>query len=252
LPPFLQDDFFDLSAPTFFQQGDLFPDAPLISIPESEHLIIVRSAHTGETIESPSSATDVTLHHEQAINAFSDDRPEHVLVSAQRGPAMIVTQTCDLMDNQNWLVCPCYSVEGSDVKPDILFSEHPLKNYRTLFGLPAHPSQYFDARYVDLADIRTVHRGSLLLSKRIASLKPLKQQVLNEKIARMFSREWGYRDGEDVPEDGKYRCRLCNWFIGVANPEIDLKKGDKFPKCDGCAKIHKTPQWYLLQPHRRF
>lgn len=252
MPPSSQDDFYDLSSPAFFQQGDIFPGAPLISIPPSEHLVIVRDAKTGARLDSLE-RVEVRLHHEQGISAFADGEPEHVVVSAQRGMAMIVSQTCDLVDNENWLVCPCYSIESSDVKPETLFSEHPLKShYRTLFGLPAHPSHYFEPRYADLSDIRTVHNSSLRLSERIAALNPLKQGNLNEKIALMFSRQWGYGDGEDVPYDGKYRCNLCNKFVGISNPELELKKGEKFPKCSNCAKIHKRPQWYLLHPHKRF
>jgi hypothetical protein len=247
-----EDDFYDLSAPAFFQQGDIFPDAPLISIPPSEHLVIIRNLQTGERIEL-FNQQDVRLHHEQGVNAFTDGEREHVVVSAQRGMAMVVTQTCDLVDNENWLVCPCYSVEGSDVNEGMLFSEHPLKqHYRTIFGLPAHPNDYFGSRYVDLADIRSIHSSSLGLSKRIASLNSLPQQALNEKIALMFSRQWGHSEGEEVPRDGKYRCNLCNRFDGIQNQDRMLRRGDKFPKCDNCARIRKRAQWYILQPHKRF
>jgi NMD protein affecting ribosome stability and mRNA decay len=75
---------------------------------------------------------------------------------------------------------------------------------------------------------------------------------LNDKLALMFSRAWGYRDGEDVPADGKYRCHLCNRFFGIENPEIDLKAGTKFPACKNCTKLRKRPQWYQLLKHKPF
>jgi hypothetical protein len=177
-----------------------------------------------------------------------------VMVSAQRGMAMIVTQTCDLVDNQNWSVCPVYSLEGSEVNEGMLFSEDDWKqHYPTLFGLPQHPYKYFEpAHYVDLADIRTAYGGAVRFSDRIASLNPLKQARLNDKIARMFSREWGYNAGEDVPVSGKYRCNLCNRFFGIENPETELKAGTQFPMCKNCSRLNKRPQWYLLQKHRKF
>jgi hypothetical protein len=252
-----EDDFYDLSVPAFFQQGDILPDAPLISLPPSEHLVLVRDARTQSRLAEPTSSSEVRLFHEQALDAFPEDAPEHVVVSAQRGMAMIITQTCDIADHQtegdNWSVCPCYSIEGSEVNEGMLFSDHPLKQrYPNLFGLPKHPNAYFDAHYVDLSDIRTISCKSIKLADRIASLVPLKQLRLNDKLAWMFSRAWGYSEGEDVPADGKYRCNLCNRFYGIVNPEIDLKVGMKFPACVNCTKLRKRPQWYLLHKHKPF
>lgn len=253
MPVESDDDFYDLTLPAELQQGDIIPDAPLISVPPSEHLIVLRDAQTNARLEFPNAFQQVKLIHEQALDAFPELEPEHILVSARRGPAMIVTQTCDLLDNQNWLICPMYSLEGSDVKELELFSDDDWKqHYPTLFGLPAHPEKYFEKQYIDLADMRSVYGGSIRPSNRIASLTPLKQARLNDKISRMFSRMWGYSTDEIVPRDGKYRCNLCNRFFGINNTEIDLTAGSKFPPCPNCAKIRKRPQWYLLRPHQKF
>jgi hypothetical protein len=253
LPASPEDDFYDLSSPAALQQGDIIPNAPLVRIPPSEHLVIVRDVQGNARIEAPTEST-VKLVHEQAVDAFPDGEPEYAVVSAQRGMAMIVTQTCDLVDNQNWSVCPIYSLEGSEVNEGMLFSEDDWKqHYPTLFGLPEHPDKYFEpAHYVDLADIRSVYSGAVRLADRIASLQPLKQARLNDKMARMFSREWGHNAGETVPVNGKYRCNLCNRFFGIENPEIDLQAGTQFPACKNCTRLNKRPQWYLLQKHRKF
>lgn len=256
MPSQREDEFYDFSTPAFFQQGDIVPDAPLISLPPSEHLAVIREAHTRLRLEDPANQS-VWLFDEQAVDAFSDDEPEHVMVSAQRGMAMIITQTCDIADHQNegdnWLVCPCYSIEGSEVNEGMLFSEHPLKqHYPTLFGIPKHPDGYFDAHYADLSDIRPISCKSVKLADRIASLQPLKQMKLNDKLAWMFSRSWGYNEGEEVPADGKYRCHLCNRFYGIINVDVDLKAGTKFPPCKNCTDIRKRPQWYQLHKHKRF
>jgi len=253
LPAQPDDDFYDLSLPAELQQGDIIPDAPLISIPASEHLAIIRDARTNKRLEAPAPFQEVKILHEQAVDAFSGGEAEHVIVSARRGLSMIVTQTCDLSDHANWLVCPMYSLEEADVKEPELFSEDDWKqHYPTLFGVPAHPEKYFDKQYVDLADMRSVYGGGIKLSQRIASLTPLKQGRLNDKISRMFSRVWGYSTGDTVPQDGKYRCNLCNRFFGIENAEIELKAGSQFPLCPNCAKLHKRPQWYRLQPHKKF
>lgn len=252
MPPNPQDDFYDPDAPRKFQQGDIVPGAPLISVPASQHLVVVRHTHTGARLDVLDRTTPVSLHHEQAVPGAFDQR-EHVLVSAERGPAMIITQTCDLDDHENWQLCPLRLLEGSEVKEGMLFSDSdPPKGYRNLFGLPAHPDGYFEKSYVDLADVRSIHRDSVVINQRIASLSALSQVALGEKLAETFGREWGYRDGDEVPQDGTYRCHLCNWFINVDNPPHELKKGDRFPECPACKKRHKSPQWYKLQPNRRY
>jgi hypothetical protein len=253
LPPPNPRDFYDLAAPRLFQQGDILPGVLLTSVLPSEHAVVVRHAETRGRLQDLGNGTPIALHHEQAINgAFDDGEPEHVLVSAQRGAAMIVTQTCDLVDNENWMICPVCQVEGSDVTEDTLFAEHPLRSYRTLFGVPAHPNGYFSVSYVNLADMRSIHRNSVTIDQRTASLSVMGQVSLGEKIAKMFGRAWGYREGEIVPKDGKYRCHLCNWFVDAENPERELKQGEVFPACEGCARRHKTAQWYQLQPNRKY
>lgn len=248
-----EDEFYDLSSPADLQQGDIFPDAPLISIPPSEHLVIIRDSQTQVRLASPAESQQVKLMHEQAVDSFSEGEPEHVMVSARRGPAMLITQTCDLVDHDYWLVCPMYSLEGSEVRENELFSEDDWKNhYPTLFGLPAHPGGYFDKQYVDLADMHSVYSGGIELSKRVASLTPLKQARLGDKIVRMFARAWGYNAGDDVPRDGKYRCNMCSRFFGIDIAEKEFKAGTKFPQCANCDRIGKRPQWVLLQKHRRF
>jgi hypothetical protein len=241
------DDFYDPSPPNFIQQGDIFPNVPLIEIPPSRQLVVLRTLGARGRLTDPSPGP-VELVQEDAVDSFADGEREHIVVSALRGLGIVMTQTCDLEHIDLWMVCPGFSVDGSTVDAGNLFAN----NYPNLFGLPDQPDKYFDACYIQLSDIRQISRHSVRLADRIASLSQMKQQALQDKLGQMLQRVWGYAEGEEVQRAGKYKCHRCNLFIGIENPAIDLNAGDRFPRCQNCAKIHKSGQWYLLHTHKKY
>jgi len=247
LPTQEGDDFYDSSPPNFIQQGDIFPNLPFVEIPPSRQLAVVRTIGVRRRINDPTPGP-VELVQEDVVDSFADGEREHIVVSAIRGLGIIMTQTCDIDQTDLWMVCPAFSVDGSTVDPGNLFAG----NYPNLFGLPQHPDSYFDACYIQLSDIRQISRHSIRLADRIASLSQMKQQALQDKLGQMLQRDWGYAQGEIVHRAGKYKCHRCNLFLDIENPAVDLRAGDQFPQCQNCAKIHKSAQWYLLRPHKKY
>lgn len=238
------EDFYDLSSPTYPQQGDIFPNVPLISPPPSPYLIILR-----ETDGSPWKPTPGVLQAsaEQLVKAF-DDEPEYVAVSAERGLAAILTQTCDLVDQEQWLVCPLLTLEGTRIDKGNLFAG----KYANLFGMPKHPLDYFDVGCLDLAKCFVIRRESVQQRDRIASLAPRAQHALNDKLSETLTRMWGYEPGEVIPQTGKYRCVRCFNFYGLKNEVVEFQAGEKFPDCPDCVKIDKRAQWRLLRKHKKY
>ncbi len=239
-------DFYDLSNPTYLQQGDIFPDLPLVSLPPSKELVVLRTPGTRDhfPVLLPG---DVEAVPERTVNAFDSGQPEHTVVSAVRGSGILITQTCDLEDSDYWLVSPIYELASTSVDRGNLFAG----KFANLFGLPTHPLSYFPDSYIDLSDLRPARRESVDISDRIASLTRGAQNNLSEKLARSLSRRWGFGPGDKIPTDGKYRCNQCNNYFDIDNRAREFKAGQEFPDCDNCRKIHKTASWYLLVEHKK-
>lgn len=236
------EEFYDHSSPLYLQQGDIFPNVPLISPPASPHLIILREVggapwqpHVGQL-----EASD-----ERLITPF-DDSPEYIAISAERGLAAIITQTCDLVDQEQWLVCPLMAIEGSGIDPGNLFAD----KYANLFGLRGHA--HFDAGYLDLARCLPIRRNVLELKDRVASLTQAKQHALNDKLSETLTRVWGFSPGELVPKTGKYRCVRCFNFYDVKGEAVEFEAGKPFTECADCQKIKKRAQWRLLRKHQKY
>jgi len=239
------DDFYDLSSPTHLQQGDVFPDVPLISPPPSPHLIILREQDGRPWTHQPGLLLATS---EQLLSNIFEGSAEYVAASAERGFAAILSQTCDLVDRDQWLVAPLLSAEAPTIDLGNLFAD----KYSNLFGMPRHPHGYFGAGYLDLGRCFAIRRESIDLGGRIASLTPAAQHALTDKIAEALSRVWGYAPDEVVPKAGKYRCIRCFQFYDVDNKIQEFAEGQKFPQCPACAKIKKRAQWRLLRKHEKY
>lgn len=231
-----EDDFYDLSSPLYLQQGDIFPNLPLISPPQGRYLAVLRDTNgrPWEPNPGPLEAFD-----ERLINAF-DATPEYIAVSAERGLAALLTQTCDLGDHEQWLICPLLMLEGSGISEGNLFAG----KYTNLFGMRKHPA-HFDGGYLDLTRCFPIRRDTVELKDRIASLTLSAQHALNDKLSETLTRVWGFSVGEPVPATGKYRCVRCFSFL-------DFKSGDTFIDCADCQKIGKHAQWRLLRKHKKY
>lgn len=238
-------DFYAESLPSFPQQGDIYPNLPLINLPPLPKLAIVRRA-VSRTYDDKLPFGQIEAIREELVQAF-DGQPEYIVASAQRAAGMIVTQTCDMDDTSYWLACPLLSVNGSKVDRGNLFSGR----YPGLFGICPHPNGYFEESYINLGSPRPVRREALALSDRIAALSPLSQERLTDCIAVHLSRPWGFGPGEEVTQTGRYRCLKCFLSLDSTVPEITLSKGDKFPECDNCRKFRKKGQWRLLEKRKR-
>jgi len=240
------EDFYDLTSPVYPQQGDIFPNVPLISPPPSLHLVVLRELDGRPWDPHPG---PLQASSEQLLNAF-DGAPEYVAVPAERGLAAILTQTCDLTNPEQlqWLVCPLLEIQEPTIDAGNLFAG----KYANLFGMPKHPSGYFDMGYLDLTKCSTIRRESVAEKDRIASLTASAQHALGDKLSETLTRPWGYAPGELVPATGRYRCLRCFLFDGLENRIWDFEVGAKFGDCPDCSKIKKKAQWRPLRKHAKY
>jgi hypothetical protein len=240
------DDFYDLTSPVYPQQGDIFPNVPLISPPPSLHLVVLREADGRPWNPHPGL---LQASSEQLLNAF-DGTPEYIAVSAERGLAAILTQTCDLTDpgQEQWLACPLLEIEGTNIDKGNLFAG----KYANLFGMAKHPSGHFDMGFLDLTKCCPIRREAVAEKDRIASLTASAQHSLSDKLSETLTRPWGYAPGELVPHTGKYRCLRCFLFYDLENRVWEFKGGTQFGDCPDCLKINKRAQWRPLRKHQKY
>jgi len=238
------EDFYDLSSPGFPLQGDIFPNVPLISPPPSPNLIILRNSDGTPWTPQPG---PLIASSEKLLNAF-DEGPEHIAASAERGYGIVLTQTCDLQDQDLWLAGQLRGLPGTRVDRGNLMAG----KYASLFGLPAHPLGHFADAYVDLIRIFPVARECFPYKDRIASLALSAQMSLTDRISQALTRPWGHAPNDTVLVSGRYRCFRCFLFDGLKNEVLALSTGQTFPECADCAKIKKSAQWRLLLKHQKY
>ena len=163
-------EFYDSAAVTYLQQGDILAEVPLLSAPPGPELVVLRHpetrgpwAHSGPGLVSALAETEVE-------DAFLNGAPEHVAVSAERGVAMLITQTCNLNDDrhEHWLVAPVYSIAGQRIDLGNLFAG----KIENLFGLCPHPTGLYDVSYSVLSDLRPIRRDSVDILDKIISISP--------------------------------------------------------------------------------
>jgi hypothetical protein len=241
-------EFYIDDPPTHLQQGDICAGVPILLLPASEELILIRDSNKARIDQL--AAGRVELVREQAVGDAFDDAREYVAVAAERIWAMLMTPTCDLDDLAVWSVWPLYTVEGAgaDVERALAAPSHP-----TLLRLPTNDR--FPDSYIDVTDFRSIGRHHFQLKDRIASVTREAQHELTERFLKASGRPWGYGPGETVEplarrETGKYRCARCNLYDVIVS-EISLTPGQQFPLCDNCKKVKKAPQWYPLTMHKR-
>jgi hypothetical protein len=241
-------EFYGDDPPTHLQQGDICAGVPILLLPPSEELILIRGDNRQRLDHLAAGA--VELVREQAVGDAFDGTPEYVAIAAERICAMLMTPTCDLDGLAVWAVWPLYGVAGAgaDIERALAAPSHP-----TLFRLP--DNDHFDASYIDVTDFRSIGREHFQLKDRIASLTREAQHTLLERFLKAQGRPWGYAPGETVQplarnETGNYRCARCNLY-NVTVSEIKANPGEQFPPCDNCKKIHKTAQWYPVTKHKK-
>jgi hypothetical protein len=229
--------------PAHPQQGDICAGVPILLLPPSEELILLRSTHYKRTIPELE-AGEVKLVREHVVSDAFDEGSEYVAVAAKRIYAMLMTPTCDVDSIPIYAVWPLSSIADNE---DINL------NATNIYQLPPH--SYFPDAFIDFGDFRAVRREHFMLKDRVASITREARHDLMDRYYESIGRRWGYRAGETVEplnkyETGTYRCARCAVF-DIPAPEVTLKAGGRFPECENCKKIHKSAQWYPLTKHRK-
>lgn len=242
------EEFYQQQSPDYLQQGDVLSGVPLLLLPADSELVLVRSYYGRKWVPQLQPGTAELVRESATTDAFRHGS-EYVVVSAVRSMAVLMTATCDLVDTEQWLVCPLHRVKNSG------YDEGNLRagKYATLYLLAENDR--FPSAFIDLSDLRPIRSKSIDLNNRVASITRDGQNDLVERFVKAMGRNWGHAPGDTVEPPGKYqtgrfRCARCNQY-DVPITESTFEVGSKFPVCTACEKINKAAQWYPLSKHRK-
>jgi len=215
------------------------------------NLLLLRPAGDDRPVLSPEDEADIEFASETEVQAFPNGAPELCVLPVFRTPAILLTPTCDLPQQDFWLFSPLRSVAAnSAINRNTLHSTS--KGYGDLFGVYAHPEGTFEESFVSFHDLISVPSEPFRYypQTRVVNLSKEAQHLLADKFARFVGRGWGYAPDERVEKTGYYRCRICSRYYGLPDKVVFLSAGDFPPPCENCSAIGQNGSWELLLKHK--
>jgi hypothetical protein len=231
-------------------QGDVLIDVPLV-VPPLPELYLVRGVGKQKLDQIPANGP-IFVDREQSIpDAFGQGEPEFGICSFQRSAVMLLTPTCDIDSLDLLLVCPVKQFETQDHYWKQTFS---LRS-SSAFPVVEYGDEYSDS-YADFTNITVTSKELLLKAEVKLSISEEMQSELSARICDFLGRLWGFRKDEIAPKAGYYRCLRCAQHYPLqlgepSPPVIELKKGDAFPECANCKKVHKSAQFRFMSEHKK-
>ena len=156
------------------QQGDIFPEIPIISLPnDREEFQILRTDGDNQNL----------LSLEECDTAFLSGS-ERFVVNSEMVSFMIVTQTCDLQRRGNITICPIYLLDVETNEGH----KNSIKGYKVQTKFYLFPTRFFSESYVDLSKMNFVPSSVINIGDRLVSLDLPSQHFLADQIKRVFGR----------------------------------------------------------------
>jgi hypothetical protein len=237
---------------TSFYQGDVVRDVPIIFLPDKiSQWFILRPDPAEQKF------LDDVLKGEMCrwFEAFPEglplegkwqrgDHEEFVAAKAKRLTAMIVTQSCDIVQRSYYQVAPVYP-ESKQSKLEHL-RENAL-NYT--FFLPAFSPGISENCYADLSHITLVPKRyfpkNTVQEKLAARLTSLAMTKLQEQIASYFGRPFGFSSNDTAKIHADYACIHCFYSRGVSTVR-PFEHDTKFEDCSICGQC----RWLRIETQR--
>lgn len=230
---------------TSFYQGDIVRDVPLIFLPDNTSTwFVLRPSATGKQADNilrgQFSRWLESFPQSQLPDAWANDGKEELVAArAVISEAIILTQTCDLVQREYYQVAPLYPEtvhEASDL--------HNLRknklNYK--FYLPAMPPYLSVSRYADLPQTCLVPKAYFpaesVAQRLTARLTDWARTALQEKLAKYFGRPFGFDGSDRSRETAEHCCASCFYLTGESVKET-FQAGANYTKCQKCG----TARW---------
>jgi len=235
------DCFYDTSPlePHLLYQGEVIADVPFLTMPKPSRWLLLRTksgrrvdeALNHGNLEGLVKVLDSNQSKEQWL---ADNRGDYAVALLDKGPVLVLNQTCDLQTNHFLQVAPIRDAQNEAEKKDI---EKLMKGeVFSAFWLKKHPPEIPEESYADLELIQAVHKSYI---KRIRPdqhfrLGPARTRDLQSAITRYFGRPNSFDSRHDiVPRNGTWLCVRC-FYLDARVTSLTLSEGASFPICPAC------------------
>jgi hypothetical protein len=162
----------------------------------------------------------------------TNNQGDFAIAMLDKSPALVLSQTCDIQNNDFLQIAPVFSAEAE---------ERDLEKLRigeifSTFWLKKHPPELLDESYADLELIRAVHKSyiKMILPTQHFRLRSDRTRELLRTVTRYFSRPYSFDSRSDLaPRTGTYMCVRC-FYMEARLTAVHLGEGSQFPVCDSC------------------
>jgi hypothetical protein len=232
------DDFYDATPVEshLLYQGEILTDVPILSMPKPSRWLLLRTwsgKRLDEALNYGAVGNKVKAldSNQTTVEWNSDKSGDFAIGILDKRPVLVLSQTCDLQNNNSFQVAPIFPVNGNrdldKLKDGGVFSAFWIKK-RT----PEIPEE----SYADFELMQAVHKSYV---KRIDPanhfrLNPSRVRLLQRSITRYFGRPNSFDSRSDkVPRTGIYLCVSCFYLDGRIT-SASLEEGAEFPDCSTC------------------
>jgi hypothetical protein len=226
---------------TSFYQGDIVRDVPIIFLPDKiSKWFVLRPGATSKKHVDDVLRGEICKWLESAPEGQLKDawqygqKEELVAAKAFRVDAIILTQTCDIVNRSYYQVAPVY--------PETRQKETSLPALReneinSAFYLPALAPHIVENSYANLSHTCVIPKAYFpknavvqMLSGRLTNYA---RTALQAHIAGYFGRPFGFNARDRATITAAYSCVSCFYRAGVLT-KLEFQAGANFTACAAC------------------
>jgi hypothetical protein len=233
------DDFYDAAPlePHLLYQGEILSDVPILSMPQPSRWLLLRT-WTGKRLDDAldygavGNRAKVLDSNQTKLEWAADKSGDFVMAILDKRPVLVLSQNCDLQNNNFFQIAPIFSAAAGNKDLD------KLKNGEifSAFWLKTHAPEIPEESYADLELIQAIHKSYVkrIDPKQHFRLDPTRIQILQRTITRYFGRPNSFDSRSDkVPRTGTYLCVSC-FYMDAHITSVSLEEGSDFPDCGAC------------------
>jgi hypothetical protein len=232
------DQFYDAAPlePHLLYQGEILIDVPFLNMPKPSHWLLLRTK-SGKPVDEALQGGNLggivkVLDSNQSVERwYGASEGDFAMARLSKGPALVLSQTCDVQTKQFIQIAPIFKAEGTNDHLARLREGKIL----SAFWLKEQPSRLPEG-YADLELIQAVHRAYVkrLLPQQHFRLVEERTRELQRFITRYFGRPNSFDAGADrAPRDGTYLCVTC-FYMNAVVTSTTRSEGQHFETCTLC------------------
>jgi hypothetical protein len=234
-----------------YYQGDIVRDVPVIFLPDKiSKWFLLRpdprsNKHIDDLLGGEICKWFEAFPEGQVKDRWqSAKREEFVAAKARLTKAIILTQSCDIVQRDYYQIAPIYAETEQKETAVARLRENEL-NYT--FFLPAYAPHLQENSYADLAHTTLIPKAFFPrdgVADRIgARLTEFARTRLQEQIAYYFGRPFGFGTRDKAKDTSEYACISC-FYKTASSVRETFERDSHFTPCRTCGEA----RWLRIVP----